>query len=158
MRSSIQVSDKLRRRLARHKRYEREPYEEVVERALDALDRPGPLPRDLRIDAATRRALEAFLPIVRKLYRERLARVVLYGSQARGEATVHSDIDLLVVLRGDVQFSEELHRLVDAHYDIDLEHGVLISAHPISEKDFLTEVSPLLMNVRKESIVLWAAA
>ena len=36
------------------------------------------------------------------LYGERLLRMVLYGSQARGDAEPGSDIDVLVVLAGHV--------------------------------------------------------
>ena len=36
------------------------------------------------------------------LYGERLVRMVLFGSQARGDAEPESDIDVLVVLRGPV--------------------------------------------------------
>ncbi|MBO0799234.1 MAG: nucleotidyltransferase domain-containing protein [Blastocatellia bacterium] len=32
------------------------------------------------------------------IYRERLKQVILYGSQARGDAQLESDIDVLIVL------------------------------------------------------------
>jgi tRNA nucleotidyltransferase (CCA-adding enzyme) len=44
------------------------------------------------------------------LYSSRLVQMVLYGSQARDDATPDSDIDVLVVLQGPVQPSEEIRR------------------------------------------------
>lgn len=38
-----------------------------------------------------------------ELYGDRLVRLVLYGSQARGDAHDESDVDVLVVLEGPVK-------------------------------------------------------
>ena len=43
-------------------------------------------------------------------YRERLDRIILFGSQARGDATAESDIDVLIVLQDPVDISLELNR------------------------------------------------
>jgi predicted nucleotidyltransferase len=59
--------------------------------------------------------------------RERLGatRVIVYGSVARGEATIHSDIDLLVVAPSD---DRTFRRLVEAHDAIqDLSRGLPVS-------------------------------
>ena len=59
--------------------------------------------------------------------RERLGatRVIVYGSVARGEATIHSDIDLLVVAPSD---DKTFRRLSDARAAIrDLSRGIPIS-------------------------------
>jgi len=87
-----------------------------------------------------------------KLYGERLGDVILYGSWATGEATEDSDIDLVVLLEGKVASGREIDRMIDVITDINLKYGVLISVYPVSEKDYLTVNSPLLMNVRKEGI------
>jgi predicted nucleotidyltransferase len=45
-----------------------------------------------------------------QLYGDRLTQMVLYGSQARGDARPDSDIDILVVLKGQVNPGEEIKR------------------------------------------------
>ena len=47
---------------------------------------------------ATSAAVTEFSVRVRRAFGPRLARLVLFGSQARGEATEDSDIDILVVV------------------------------------------------------------
>jgi predicted nucleotidyltransferase len=60
-------------------------------------------------------------------FRERLGatRVIVYGSVARGEATIHSDIDLLVVAPSE---DRTFRRLVEAREIVrDLSFGIPIS-------------------------------
>ena len=85
-----------------------------------------------------------------KLYGERLKNVILFGSWARGEATDDSDIDVLVVLDRRVVPGKEIDRMIDIITETNLSHGVLISVHPVSAKDFATLKSPLLIKVRRE--------
>jgi len=44
------------------------------------------------------------------LYGDRLEQLVLFGSRARGDADVASDMDLLVVLKGDMRAADEVAR------------------------------------------------
>ena len=96
--------------------------------------------------------LREFKKEIRKLYGERLKEVILYGSWARGEATEESDIDLLVVLGGEVAPGREIDRMIDIITEMNLKYGVLISVHPVSEDDFHKLKSPLLINVRREGV------
>ena len=45
-----------------------------------------------------------------ELYGPRIDRLLLFGSQARGDAVEGSDVDVLVVLHGEVQPGEEIRR------------------------------------------------
>ena len=45
---------------------------------------------------------------LKERYQDRLIRLVLFGSQARGDADSLSDIDVLVVLRGNVDALTEI--------------------------------------------------
>lgn len=87
-----------------------------------------------------------------KLYGGRLKNIILYGSYARGKATEDSDIDLAIVLDGDVVPGEEIDRMIDIITEINLKYGVLISVYPVSEKNYNTINSPLLLNLRREGI------
>ena len=96
--------------------------------------------------------VEEFKERLKVLYRERFIELIIYGSCARGDATDNSDIDLLVVLRGEVLPGQEIDRMIDEITEINLKYGVLLSVHPVSEKDYETLNSPLLINVRREGV------
>ena len=97
--------------------------------------------------------IREFKSRTKKLYGNKLKNIILYGSWARNEANEHSDIDLLVIIKKDIKPGKEIDRMIDIITEINLKHSVLISVYPVSEKNFSTLKSPLLMNVRKEGIV-----
>jgi predicted nucleotidyltransferase len=86
------------------------------------------------------------------LYGSSLKQIIVYGSYARNEATEHSDIDLVIVLEGKITPGREIDRMIDIISDLNIKHGVLISIYPVSETDYKTVNSPLLLNVRKEGV------
>jgi uncharacterized protein len=104
-------------------------------------------PRVLGIVAELRRRLEG-------VYGERLEHVVLYGSQARGDADAESDIDVLVVLRGEVQFGAEIQRTSKLIGELALRNNVALSRTFVSSERYACEMSPFLMNVRREGLIL----
>ena len=96
---------------------------------------------------------------------DQLQRLILFGSQARGDATTGSDIDVLVVVSWGEErlpggfyaapFSDpRWQAIVDTASDISLEHGVYISSLVISERRF-HEWSPLITRVKEEGIEIW---
>jgi len=88
------------------------------------------------------------------LYGPRLLRLMLYGSQARGDAEPGSDIDVLVVLAGPVRPGEEIRRAGGITAALSLENNIVISCAFISSERFESEESPLMLNVRREGIRL----
>ncbi len=104
------------------------------------------------MDADTRAAIDAFKAAVAEHYGGRLDRVVLYGSHARGEATEASDVDLMLVLGGEVQPGREIDALADLIWELLVEHGVLLSVFPVSAQDYASRKSPLLINARRDGV------
>jgi len=99
-----------------------------------------------------KKILREFRREIEKLYNNRLKGTILYGSWARGVATDGSDIDLLIILKGKVYPGKEIDRMIDIITDINLKYDILISVYPVSEENFSTVQSPLLINVRKEGV------
>lgn len=87
-------------------------------------------------------------------YQDRLERIILYGSQARGDAEPGSDIDVMVVLKGNIINREERKKNSDFLFDLSYEYDIVVSCFFVSSDRFLYEQSPLLMNVRREGIFL----
>ncbi|MDQ3010563.1 MAG: nucleotidyltransferase domain-containing protein [Acidobacteriota bacterium] len=88
------------------------------------------------------------------LYGARLVDVLLFGSQARGDATPESDIDVMIVLHGEVWPGEEIARSGGIVAELSLKYDVLLSTVFEPEEDFRLRGSPLLINVRREGIRL----
>lgn len=86
------------------------------------------------------------------LYGTRLVRLVLFGSRARGDAEPGSDIDVLVVLEGPVRAGEEIRRSLDDVAELSLENNVVFSCVFVSRDRFENELSPMLINVRREGV------
>jgi predicted nucleotidyltransferase len=99
-----------------------------------------------------KQVINEFVRRTQSLYGDRLKQVVVYGSCARNEATAESDIDLAVVLAGEVVPGKEIDRQIDIITDLNLEYSVLLSVYPVSEEDYANRNSPLLINIRREGI------
>ncbi len=86
------------------------------------------------------------------LYGERLVRLVLYGSHARGEATEESDVDVLAVLSGEVRPAAEIFQTSKLALDVGSEHDALVSIITVSEEAFEEKRYAFLRNVHAEGI------
>ncbi len=98
--------------------------------------------------------LERCARAIREAYPGRLAGIVLFGSTARGDDTPESDIDLLVLIEGDYDLWEEIERLVDSLYSLQLESGRLISAKPTRAEDYRSGATMLYRNAVEEGVAL----
>ncbi|MFC1714795.1 nucleotidyltransferase domain-containing protein [Candidatus Poribacteria bacterium] len=85
-------------------------------------------------------------------YGDRLQGIVLYGSEARGEAEPDSDIDLLVLLKGPVQFGKDLRTNVDVLYDLQLEVIRPIHAVPVDVEVFRAGKYAVYRNAQREGV------
>ena len=91
---------------------------------------------------------------LKEVFGDRLRGVVLYGSRARGDAAVDSDIDFLVLLDRVESFKAERKKISPIACDLSLEHELAVSALPVSEAAFDSEETPLFLNARREGIVV----
>lgn len=95
---------------------------------------------------------------LRELYGERHRGLVLYGSHARGEADEGSDVDLLLLLEGQVQVGREIRRSSDLVASLSLESSRVLSLIPVSVEDYRASSDPYLVNARREGALLSPAA
>jgi predicted nucleotidyltransferase len=98
---------------------------------------------DMTIPREFKRRAEAALP-------GRVARVVLFGSRARGDAQADSDWDLAVFLR-DGATTDDLCQLADAAYDLIVEHQQFIQPVAIADESADDDLA-LLRRIREEGI------
>lgn len=80
--------------------------------------------------------------------------LILYGSVARNQAGAMSDIDLLVLLNKPFDYFDELWRITDLLYPIQLESDHLISAKPAPVDEFERGSVQLYRNAKREGVVL----
>lgn len=86
------------------------------------------------------------------LYGNHLFGVYLFGSYARGEQDLESDLDILIILSQYGRYSAEIERTGDLVSTLSLKYGVSISRKFITESHWATVDSALLRNVRAEAV------
>jgi predicted nucleotidyltransferase len=89
-----------------------------------------------------------------RIYGDALKEVYLYGSYARGDAQPESDIDVLLVLKGNFNYLEMLKLSDDFAVSVSLENDIVVSRAFASEQEFEKKQSPFLINVRREGIAV----
>ena len=104
-----------------------------------------------------RQAANAFASCVREEYSEVVETVNLYGSVARGEERgVNSDVDLLVVLRDDVDRASCEDRIRAVAYDVELEYAVVLSLVVTTRSGYTRRADhPFFRQVRREATTLY---
>ena len=97
--------------------------------------------------------LKRFRAALDTLYGDRIERVVLFGSRARGDAREDSDYDVAVFLRGLADRWQEVDRIVPLVTDILYEDGAFIHALPHRAGSY-EDRTPLMREIRREGIDL----
>ena len=83
------------------------------------------------------------------------AKIILFGSEARGEAREDSDIDLLILLNKDSITYQDRQMVGHPLYDIELKTNTIITPIIRTQSQWTTQVlSPFKYNIEKEGIIL----
>ncbi len=107
------------------------------------------------VNIPKRGIIELFVKTLKKRYGNKIDRIILFGSVARGEDREDSDIDILLVTNYD---SFKMQRLVsDIVVDILLKTGVYVSVKVLSseEYNFLKKIkSSFYRSILEEGITI----
>ncbi|NEP62121.1 MAG: nucleotidyltransferase domain-containing protein [Symploca sp. SIO2G7] len=91
---------------------------------------------------------------LKTLYKEQLDQIILFGSQARGDAKTDSDIDVLIVLKHSFVYSQESDRISHLIANLCLEHNVLISCAFATHDQVQFQNTAFFRNIRQEGVIL----
>lgn len=109
------------------------------------------------MDNRTHDIVLKFSQKVKKLLGQKLDKVILYGSYARGDYNEHSDIDIMILTAlTDEEIEKTEPKLFDLAFDFQMDYGVDISV-VVKNKDqfeYWLGALPFYNNVKKEGVVL----
>lgn len=94
-----------------------------------------------------------FRTAVENAYGDRIARIVLFGSRARGDAHADSDYDIGLFLTGMEGFDREARVLAEIEIDLLTETGAVVNALPLPAHA-LTEQTGWMQEVRRDGVSL----
>ena len=102
-------------------------------------------------------AVSQFSRELKRMLGERLVRVVLYGSYARGTYHDNSDVDIMVLVN---MSEDEIRRIKNSIYDLafEIEMNTGIDIAPIIKEkkqyEYWVDTLPFYRNVRDEGVVV----
>lgn len=108
------------------------------------------------IDVKLSSALPALKTELSHLFNQKLRKIILYGSYARGNYDNESDVDILVIVN-DKELSKHNKVLSQIELELFNKYNLLFSIIPESEKYFLknSKLLPFFRTVSAEGIVVY---
>lgn len=104
-----------------------------------------------------KRVINDFIKNVKEVLGNRLKKVILYGSYARGDYNKDSDIDILFLTDlNEKEIEEYRDKISDIAFTIELEKEIYISPiiKNIDKYNARVNVIPFYMNIQKEGVEL----
>lgn len=101
--------------------------------------------------------LNGFLEEVKIILGDRLKKIVLYGSYARGDYNKSSDIDIMILTDlSNEEISKYSMKIWEKSADIEIDKGIVISPllRNIDEFEEWSDVKPFYINIINEGVVL----
>lgn len=103
--------------------------------------------------------IQEFTTKVNELLGDRVKRIILYGSYARGDFNESSDIDIMILTDlTDAEIIEDREKVWDIAYDMEWDNNFDITISPlvknIDKFNYWLEALPFYMNVQREGVVL----
>ncbi len=102
--------------------------------------------------------LNEFTARIKSLFGNRLEKVILFGSYARGDYEKESDVDVMLLVRNsDAEINKMDRIVINATGDIDLAHSLLLSPIIVNYDRFYRYVNdlPFYRSVMREGVVLY---
>lgn len=103
--------------------------------------------------------VDEFVKGVNQILGNRVKKVILYGSYARGDYNESSDIDIMILTDlTDNEIIEYRDKIWDYAYDIEFDNNFDVQLSPlvknIDKFNYWLEALPFYMNVQREGVVL----
>jgi predicted nucleotidyltransferase len=121
----------------------------MTQLAITARDNKNPI-----LATPIRDILPELKDALQKRYGTKLKSIMLFGSYARGEQTVSSDIDIAIILEEFSHACTEIERTGDIVSSLSLKFDTLISLVPIKEQDWNTRKTALISNIKRDGVAL----
>ena len=111
-----------------------------------------------KIPQNTQKAINKFLSKMNHILKNKIEKIILYGSYARGDYNESSDVDIMILTNLTNQEIEEcIEKISDTIFEIQIEEDIYISPiiKNIDNYNVRVEFVPFYMNVKKEGVELY---
>jgi len=102
-------------------------------------------------------AVLEFVTELKEIFGEKLSKIILYGSYARGDYHVTSDVDIMILVTlSDEEIKRIENQVFDCAYDLEMKYGVDIS--PIIKNkthyEYWVDTLPFYRNIQQEGVIV----